>query len=139
MSLFHAILNKHAPKKSRRVKQAVQPHWINSEILDAMQKHYKYQKENNIEQRNICRNKVKSLIKLAKTQFYSETINNNHKNPRQLRKNLHEITGKSKKSSSENLLYIPKPNCELYRNSFAYLWSKLWNSIPQECVSRRCL
>ncbi|MEW8547323.1 MAG: endonuclease/exonuclease/phosphatase family protein, partial [Candidatus Thiodiazotropha sp.] len=36
VSLFNSVLNKHALKKSRRVKNAVQPNWMNSEILSAM-------------------------------------------------------------------------------------------------------
>ena len=34
-------------------------------------------------------------------------------------------------STTENLLYIPKPNTELYRNSLAYSGSKIWNAIPE--------
>ena len=36
------------------------------------------------------------------------------------------------KSALDNLLYVPKPNCELYRNSLAFSGSKIWNSIPQD-------
>ena len=31
----------------------------------------------------------------------------------------------------ENLFYVPKPKCKIFRNSFANSGSKLWNSIPQ--------
>ena len=44
-----------------------------------------------------------------------------------------EIRHRNLRSTSENLLYVPKPNCKIYRNSFAlYSGSKLWNSIPQD-------
>lgn len=43
-----------------------------------------------------------------------------------------EIHDRVLRSTSENLLYIPKPNNELYRSTLAYSGSKLWNSIPEE-------
>ena len=43
-----------------------------------------------------------------------------------------EIRNRNLRSISENLLYVPKSNCEIYHNSFAYSGSKLWNSIPQD-------
>ena len=42
-----------------------------------------------------------------------------------------EVHDRSLRSTSENLLYVPKPNIELYRNSLAYSGSKIWNSIPE--------
>ena len=41
-----------------------------------------------------------------------------------------EVHDRTLRSTSENLLYVPKPNIELYRNSLAYSGSKIWNSIP---------
>ena len=38
---------------------------------------------------------MKSLIHKSKINYYSETINNNHKNPKQLWQNLHDVTSKS--------------------------------------------
>ena len=84
------------PQKSRRVKHHVQPNWINPEILQAIKTRDKHKKDKNIEQYKHWRNKVKSLINQSKTDYFSETINNNHNNPRQLWKNLHDITGKRK-------------------------------------------
>lgn len=46
-----------------------------------------------------------------------------------------EIHNRNLRSTTENLLYVPKPKCEIYRNSFAYSGSKLWNSIPQNIKS----
>ena len=59
----------------------------------------------------------------------------NNLNPpyiKNLFKFINEIHDRSLRSASDNLLYIPKPNCELYRNSLAYSGSKIWNSIPQD-------
>ena len=43
-----------------------------------------------------------------------------------------DVHDRTLRSTSENLLYIPKPNIELYRNSLAYSGSKIWNSIPEQ-------
>ncbi|MCU7801396.1 MAG: hypothetical protein KZQ70_15025, partial [gamma proteobacterium symbiont of Lucinoma myriamae] len=96
VTFFHSVLNNHAPKKCRRVKRSVQPNWMNSEILDAIKTRDKHHRDKNTEQYRLWRNKVKNLIQRSKTEFYSETINNNHNNPKQLWQNLHDITGKSK-------------------------------------------
>ena len=42
--------------------------------------------------------------------------------------NIHQ---RALRSTSNNLLYIPKPKMELYRNSLSYSGSKIWNSIPE--------
>ena len=34
------------------------------------------------------------------------------------------------RSTTENLLYVPKPNIELFRKSLSYSESKIWNAIP---------
>ena len=41
-----------------------------------------------------------------------------------------EVHDRTLRSTADNLLYIPKPNTEHYRNSLAYSGSKIWNSIP---------
>ena len=46
-----------------------------------------------------------------------------------------EIHNRNLRSTTENLLYVPKPKCEIFRNSFAYSGAKLWNSIPQNIKS----
>ena len=92
--LFLSVLEKHAPKKSRRVKHEIQSNWINPEIVQAI-------KTRNIRKIKILNNTkygetVKSLINQSKTNYLSETISNNHNNPRQLWRNLHDKTGKRK-------------------------------------------
>ena len=41
-----------------------------------------------------------------------------------------DIHQRSLRSTTENLLYVPKPNIELFRNSLSYSGSKIWNAIP---------
>ena len=45
-----------------------------------------------------------------------------------------EVHDRTLRSTSENLLYVPKPNFEFYRNSLAY-----WNSIPDHLRSATSL
>ena len=94
-TLFQSVMNSHAPKKIRRVKRVLQPNWITADILEAIKTRDKLKGENT-EQYRHWRNKVKTLIQKEKTDFYSDTINTNQENPRQLWKNLHDLTGKSK-------------------------------------------
>ena len=50
-----------------------------------------------------------------------------------------KVHDRSLRSTSENLLYVPKPNIELFRNSLAYSGSKIWNSIPEHIRNVTCL
>ena len=40
------------------------------------------------------------------------------------------IHQRSLRSTTENLLYVPKPNIELFRYLLSYSGSKIWNAIP---------
>ena len=42
-----------------------------------------------------------------------------------------DIHQRTLRSTSDHLLYIPKPNIEQFRNSISYSGSKIWNSIPE--------
>ena len=97
--IFNSVLSKHAPEKKRRVKRSKQPNWMTSDISNAIRTRDRY-KVQNTEQYRFWRNKTKSLIQNSKTNYYTETINKNHKNPKQLWQNLHDITGKSVKQST---------------------------------------
>ena len=37
----------------------------------------------------------------------------------------------SLRSTTDNLLYVPKPKTEIFRNSFSYSGSMMWNAIPE--------
>ena len=42
-----------------------------------------------------------------------------------------EIHNRSLRSTSEDLLYIPKPKLEIYKNTLTCSGSKIWNAIPE--------
>ena len=57
----------------------------------------------------------------------------------QLFHHTNEIHSRSLRSTTEDLLYVPKPNCESFRNSFAYSGAKIWNSIPLNVKSAKTI
>ena len=48
----------------------------------------------------------------------------------QLLQHTNVIHSLSLRSTTDDLLYAPKPNSESFRNSLAYSGAKIWNSIP---------
>ena len=138
-TLFMSALQSHAPKKSRRVKHHVQPNWINPQILQAIKTRDKHKKDKNIEQYKHWRNKVKSLINQSKTDYFSETINNNHNNPRQLWKNLHDITGKRKdhqtafiNDDSGNTIFDPEITVNTFNRFFTSMYEQYQSTDSNE-------
>ena len=134
-TLFQSVMNSHAPKKTKRIKRALQPNWVNADILEAMKTRDKL-KGKNTEQYRQWRNKVKALIHKAKTDFYSETINTNQKNPRQLWKNLHDLSGKAKgpqtsfiNDKSGNQIIDPEVAADTFNTFFTSVFEKF--QIPE--------
>ena len=48
----------------------------------------------------------------------------------QLFQHTNEIHSRGLRSTAEDLLYVPKPKSETFKNSSAYSGAKIWNSIP---------
>ena len=53
----------------------------------------------------------------------------------QLFHHSNEIHSRNLRSTSDDLLYVPKPNSEIFRNSLAFSGAKIWNSIPSNIKS----
>ena len=49
---------------------------------------------------------------------------------------IKNTTGVDTRSARNNLLCIPKPNCEMYRRSLSYVGPKIWNTLPSDL---RCI
>ena len=111
--IFFSILDSIAPVKDVRVKQRTEP-CINSEILDLIKQRdlYLYQFKKSKDRavyKLYCqfRNKVQREIKIAKSEFFSNTIS-----PRKLWQQLKDLGYKNKKSDSSNfVLTIDEQNC----------------------------
>ena len=81
-SLFLEVLDKHAPKKSHRVKKKYQPDWLSLEILDCMKERNKCKINGNITAYKELRNKVTNLINIAKKKTYQSKIEEGRSDPR---------------------------------------------------------
>ena len=57
----------------------------------------------------------------------------------QLFQHTNEIHNRSLRSTAEDLLYVPKPKCETFRNSLAYSGAKIWNSLPVNVKSAKSI
>jgi hypothetical protein len=72
--MFNAALDKHAPIKTKRVKQQITPKWITPEISDARHLRDKVHKKKNMKSYRKWRNKTKRLIDKAKENYYKQAI-----------------------------------------------------------------
>ena len=98
-ALFLIVLNKHAPIKEKRVKQAKKSAWLTEEITVAQKNRDYYHKKHDWENFKLWRNKKKNLIRTAKKAFFENVINENRDNSF-LWKHVKDITGLSKQSST---------------------------------------
>jgi len=102
---FSSVLDNHAPLKRKRVKKATQPNWFNSDILRAFQQRNHFHKSKDNINYRLWRQKVKSLICYAKTNYYNEHIISKQHNHRQLWNSLKELSGQSSTSAHTSLKY----------------------------------
>lgn len=103
------IVNKHMPIVQKKVKRNRQPKWMNQEIQDAIHTRDFLKKTQNTELYRVWRNKVVSLIREAKKNFYVEAIESNKKNPTVLWQHLKDVCP-DKQEKSPNILQIDENN-----------------------------
>ena len=76
--------------------------------------------------------KFPERIKYQKTiMMYKISHNLAPKYLQELFQQTNDIHNRALRSTSDNLLYVPKPNIEQFRNCLSYSGSKIWNSIPE--------
>ena len=100
-SLFLDVIKKHAPLKTHRVKNIIQPDWITAEILDTMKERDNHKRQGNVEDYKRLRNKVSELIKSAKKTTYENKIEIGKDDPKSIWKIFKEF-GASNKSKTNN-------------------------------------
>ena len=132
VSTFNSVLNKHAPKKKRRVKKSKQPNWMNQNIINAIKTRDSIDKSKNMAEYRLWRNRSTTLIQDAKKEFYSQSINNNYKSLKVLWQNLHDITQKSSKQHSNFIhddngdpILDPETTANKFNNFFTSLYKDL--------------
>ncbi len=74
MSMIEGIIDEHAPWIEKRVKHATQPERMSEDILDAIDKKGMYVKQKDHENYKLWRNKLLSLIRIAKSDYYITLI-----------------------------------------------------------------
>ena len=74
---FRGTLDKHAKVKLRRVKKQFKPLWFNDDIKEARKTRDRYHKNKDDENYRFWRNKVTTLIKQAKTNYYESAVKEN--------------------------------------------------------------
>lgn len=101
---FTIIIDKHAPQKQHRVKKAHQPEWINGEILDAMIERDRFKASGDMLNYKVLRNRVSTLIRMAKCAVYEKKISEGQNNPNSIWKLFKEFRSpNSDKSYVQNL------------------------------------
>ena len=73
-SLFIKTVDKHAPIKTHRIKNDIQPDWINPDILDKMKQRDKLKKQCRFEEYKILRSEISKGIQEAKQSTYESKI-----------------------------------------------------------------
>ena len=53
----------------------------------------------------------------------------------QLFHHTNQIDNRNLRSTSDDLLFVPKPSSKILRNSLAYSGAKIWNSVPSNIKS----
>lgn len=102
-SLFLEVVDKHAPVKHHRVKKYRQPDWLSPEILDAIKDRNKCKVNGHVDDYRYLRNKVSSMIELAKKEMYKRKLVNGKDDPRSIWKLFREVGAGSKASPQESV------------------------------------
>ena len=97
--VFMEVLDKHAPMRTRRVKQAVMPPWITPEVIKATDLKKKLKKEKKTDEFKVQRNIVKKLVRNAKRSYCNSIITNSN-DTRAIWKALSVITSNGGKVSN---------------------------------------
>ena len=130
--IFISVLDKHAPIRTRRVKQANMPPWITPELIKAteLKKELKVNKKS--KEFKVQRNLVKKLVRKAKKTFLNSVIENKN-DIRSIWKALKIITSNGSISSRD----LPENiNPEILNNHFISVSDSLItesNSDKYEC------
>lgn len=138
LQMFCSVLNNHAPMRKKRVKRINQPSWYSTAIKEASQKRDYFHKMKDTPNFRLWRNRTKELIEEAKTSYYEKTINNNKSNPKQLWRNLNQLSGKSSNThtnficdETDNLITDPLETATTFNEFFVSVFQNYDASCAQ--------
>ena len=109
------IVNKHAPLKplsKRKEKQLSKP-WITNGIRREIQIKNKYYLNGERDKYKYYRNKISKLSRHSKSLYYNTFFETNLHNLKQTWKGINELISAKKKSKSNAINYINKPNSNI--------------------------
>ena len=72
---MNGILTNHVPFKEKRVKRLKQPDWYNEEINNDILLRNKFQHAGSWPMYKVWRNKVNSIIRISKKNYFNKEIN----------------------------------------------------------------
>ena len=104
--IFLEVVNKHAQLKSHRIKRKYQPDWLTSQILVCIKERDKCKISGRMDEYRLLRNRVSTMIYLAKKETYQTKVEEGKDDPRSIWK-LFKTFGTTKKGTSKvNNFYI---------------------------------
>ncbi|KAK3105561.1 hypothetical protein FSP39_000518 [Pinctada imbricata] len=138
-SIIFGLLDKHAKVRTKRVKTQFKPKWLSPEINDARYKRDFYHQKRDSKNFQIWRNKVTSLIREAKGNYYKTSIENNM-NSKDIWKHLNEITNKKNNRSINEITYEgqtsddPAKMANMFNQFFTELHRRLERNTDQTLI-----
>ena len=138
-NLLLNVVNKHAPKREKRVKKKFQPKWFNVEIRSAIEKR-DYAKTNESGIYKYWRNKTTALIRQAKKDFFHGEISKNKGNTKAIWQILRDVqtTDTAPPNCKTSLLHVNGTDitednevANAFNSFFTTISKKYFNSQPQ--------
>ena len=141
--LLASVIDKHAPLRTKRVKNKRSP-WISNELLreihkrDFLKKKAASTNDPSIwKQFKDARNKASNLVKKAKSKYFSENLDANKSDPRKTWRLINELQSRQSKSTKvsqvktgNQVFTSPGDIVEAFNNHFTNIGQSLAQEIP---------
>ena len=115
---FNSVYDKHAPFKTQRIKHISKPKWFTKEIQDAIWLRDKLLKAGKHQEYKKQRNKVNSLKRTAKKQYFEELVSSKQ-NSKAVWSAINQLTNKSAPKQSCPIRHISPDNINLHFTTIA--------------------
>ena len=141
-NLFNDVVDKHLPKKSKRVRAASNP-WLNNDIKNHMSTrdylHRKALRSNDgrdWDEFKLYRNKVTSMVRKAKEKYCKQSVFKCNGDSKKLWKTLHDILP-SKESPTPSTITV---DGEVYTSNedIAHAYNKYFSSLATKLIDTQC-
>ena len=127
------VVNKHAPLKLHRIKREYQPDWLTPQILDCIKEQDKWIISGRMNEYRLLRNRVSTMIDLAKKETYQTKVKGGKDDPRSIWK-LFKQFGTTKKGTSKVNNFEIKINNNIISNDLdiANVFNYYFVNIPSK-------